>query len=286
MPDNEKQLMVERISKFLSDHKTTMSSVADHLPHIFEANCYVLFARHYENSGYLLEPFKLFKNRFRFRFSTAGNPWNFSFFGIFLQNRLEKGKRLAELRHNQTVAGFWHKSDGTNAATMPLFALDVAVTVGGSLPDPKMGTKRKGNRYWVNNEDLITFAESKKLVAYPMLLAQFFGVVHELQPKFVGIEPNKSYPAFVRAGHPLPTLFTSEKLVRGALKVLDSFKKRKLKVRVVWGVNLASDDTLLARLRGEDEQEDLPRSKGKEAVAMKEDAAKNNGDKNEQYIPY
>ncbi len=60
----------------------------------------------------------------------------------------------------------------------------------------------------VENDSLITFAEVKRLVIYPMLLAQFVGIVHEIKPRFLRSPPPVGFdryhhlpPALMALGH-------------------------------------------------------------------------------------
>jgi hypothetical protein len=80
----------------------------------------------------------------------------------------------------------------------------------------------------LENSDLISFAEAKKLVVYPMLLAQFVGIVHEVTPKF--LKRDKKY----RLGndHLHPALITLGNLTPNARDIMRSFKRRKYKITV------------------------------------------------------
>jgi hypothetical protein len=94
----------------------------------------------------------------------------------------ENNEPLYEIRHNLKVVGYWTNSTVEHA--LPLFAVDIAVVKAKCIPEHKPGTRSTGD-ISASNGDLITFGEVKKLVAYPMLMAQFLGIVHELQPHFL-----------------------------------------------------------------------------------------------------
>lgn len=154
---------------------------------------------------------------------------------------------LFEIRHNLKVAGaHWADQDGTSP---PLFAVDVAVVHPSSVPNHEPGTKKGPNDVdWAHNEALLTFAEVKKLVAYPMLLAQFLGVVHELKPKYVIGAASE----FTSDGiHPPPILFTSQHLTKGSQTVLESFSRRGIGILAIENVDVLPDQELLQRMRGE-----------------------------------
>jgi len=234
-----------------------MSRIASHVTHVFEAACFVIFARHYEEIGYRLEPRNLLEGKFRFRYSTAGYPWNFSFFAVLSREPKDNDRTcdvLFELHHNQKVAGAWlHTVEGDDKA---LFAVDIAVVRAGSLPNLPYGHKRTDEPYWVENESLITFGEAKKLTAYPMLMAQFLGIVHEIKPEFLKVEELDISQAFWDEEHPLPTLMTANHLTFGTKQVLRSFKDRDFMIRVVEDVTGLPEDVLLRKLRGADEEQD------------------------------
>lgn len=62
-----------------------------------------------------------------------------------------------------------------------IYCVDVGVVNYKSVPNDKP----MGRWVCLGNADLITFAEVKKLVVCPMLLAQFLGIVHEIRPEFL-----------------------------------------------------------------------------------------------------
>lgn len=63
-----------------------------------------------------------------------------------------------------------------------VYCVDVGLVQPGVIPDT---VSRKQKWICVENESLITFAEVKRLVVYPMLLAQFIGIVHKIRPAFL-----------------------------------------------------------------------------------------------------
>ena len=245
--------LANNISGFLEKYQTQLANIASHSTNVFEAMCFVLFARYYEEEGYQLKPENLADGKFHFRYSTNGNPWNFSYFAVLDSESADTDARLFEIRHNQKVAGAWitsNKDVEDGEKDPPLFAVDVAVVETGSLPSLPRGHARGKERIWVENCSVITFAEAKKLKAYPMLLAQFLGIVHEIKPEFLNIEGHKIHGAFDEQRHPPPTLLTSDYLTWGAEKVLQSFEERNIRVRVLKGVSVLSEETLLDLLRG------------------------------------
>jgi hypothetical protein len=80
-----------------------------------------------------------------------------------------------------------------------IYCVDLAVTSRGAVP-----VQRDPNWKCLPNAGLVTFGEAKKLVVYPMLLAHFIGIVHELAPGFLSGLP----PGFATANHFAPALVT------------------------------------------------------------------------------
>ncbi|MCK4820624.1 hypothetical protein KA005_32970, partial [bacterium] len=184
-----KNINVNRIANqvldFLKRHQTSMYKITSKSTNVFEAFCFVLFVRYYETVGYELKPQNLLDGKFRFKYNTRGYPWNYSYF--VATEPLDQDSDsivLFEIRHNLKVAGAWIEEQ-EEKRDPPMFAVDIAVVNSDSLPHLKRGQKRKEERYWAENDQLITFGEAKKLTAYPMLLAQFIGIVHEIKPEFL-----------------------------------------------------------------------------------------------------
>lgn len=246
---NEEQVdkIKDRIAGFLTAHRSETDEIASKLSNIFEAYCYVLFVLHYEKEGLSPKAENLTPdNVFKFRFSTGGHPWNFSYFSI--KPREDSDEVLFEVRHNQKVVGYFADIKSDTQEEPGLFALDVAVIKPGGLPCLPMGTKRSDEQTYVVNADLITFGEAKKLVAYPMLLASFYGIVHELRPEF--LENSAAPEGFESQPHPFPVLFTSDFLTKGTQNILRSFEDRQLRITVVENVNGSSETMLLSRIKG------------------------------------
>lgn len=105
-----------------------------------------------------------------------------------------------------------------------VYCVDVAIVNPGVVPT----TKGKTASQPLQNSDLISFAEAKKLVIYPMLLAQFVGIVHEVTPKF--LKRDKRH----RLGddHLHPALIALGSLTPNAGDILRSFKLRKYKITI------------------------------------------------------
>ena len=213
---------------------------------MFESFCFILFVRYYEEAGYVLKPENLLEGKFRFKYNTKGYPWNYSYFVAHSTNGTELSAALFEIRHNQQVSSAWIKANGLHGDKPPVFAVDIAVVKPDGLPKLKRGQARKTQQYWAGNQSLITFGESKKLTAYPMLLAQFLGIVHEIKPEFLNSKTG-DFRVVEHEQHPFPVLFTSGNLTEGTEKVLKSFQERNYLITVIDNVITAPEATLLSK---------------------------------------
>ncbi|HEY4214468.1 MAG TPA: hypothetical protein VGM84_23535 [Steroidobacteraceae bacterium] len=155
---------------------------------------------------------------------TRGHP------SLFTRIEVDKGRRSWEVHMNLAVRGAY--GDG-------IFCVDIGVARSGAVPQQK---PKKGDK-WVAclNRDLITLAEVKKLAIYPMLLAQFVGIVHELLPLYLaGSRP----PGFRSSGHFEPSLLTLGGFSGNSTAVMESFRERRFGVRVI-----PAFDVRLGRIR-------------------------------------
>ena len=219
----------KKAEDFLASHKTGIQNVTKSHNNIFEVSCYILIAQYYEQLGYTLEIKNSVDGKFRFRYSTNGFPWRYSYLAACAK---DNNQPAFEIWHNQKVAGAWFEGDDDK--DRPLFALDIAVLNPGSLPSNlSFKDKGKGERVWAKNNDLITFGEAKNLVGYPMLIAQFLGIVHELKPSFLHEHKDTIPDIFYNQRHLPPSLITSGNMLSGAVRVLKSFEDRNIEIMVI-----------------------------------------------------
>jgi hypothetical protein len=85
-----------------------------------------------------------------------------------------------------------------------IYCVDVGIICPGVVPE------KAGKTKWtcVQNESLLSFAEAKRIAVYPMLLAQFIGIVHEIKPEFLRAPSPMGFgramqlpPALIALGH-------------------------------------------------------------------------------------
>ncbi len=158
------------LATFIVGHQTEFTRLSARRSQLLEVGALSMAAEHYTHNGYDVEPRNLVQREFRVKQTTRGLPWNFSWFAA------SRGSEQLEIHANLPV----QDAVGTDGAQ---YVVDVAVIRAGSLPTTK--PTRAG---WARspNDQVVTFIEAKALVIYPMLLAQFVGIVHEIKPDFLG----------------------------------------------------------------------------------------------------
>lgn len=187
---------------------------------LLELGTLVLVAEHYRLEGYTVTPMNLIGRHFRVKRSSAGYPWNFSWFAV-------SGRaQLFDIHANLAVEGAY-RLDGAK------YVVDVGVCNTGAVPRAK---PRSEPWHSVANAKLATWVEAKKLVVYPMLLAQFIGIVHEISPHFLG-GPNRR--GFRASGHFPPALVTTGHFTGGSAQIVSAFKARRFRTVVVPDLDVA-----------------------------------------------
>jgi hypothetical protein len=198
---------------FIRRHRKSFHSLAQRDTALLEMGALVLASEHYRLEGYAVTTQNTRGNVFKVKLSARGDPFNFSWF------ECERDDDRFEIHSNLAVSGAYDDQS--------VYVVDVAVTKADRVP------KAKPKKKWVSlaNKDLITFAEVKKLVIYPMLLAQFVGIVHEIKPTFLGALP----ALFRKQGHFKPALVSIGYLKGTSQKILDGFKRRNFRIVVIPG---------------------------------------------------
>jgi hypothetical protein len=220
----------EYVAEFIKSHKTEFEELSRRETQLLELGALVLTAEHYKQRGYDVTACNLVHDRFRVKCGAKGNPWNFSWF------ECTRDETVLEVHANLQVESAYQLDNG-------VYAIDVGVTQAGWMPD------KKGRKNWrsVNNDSLITFVEVKKLVVYPMLLAQFVGIVHEIKPSFLTGSVSTD---FVNCGHFPPALISLGYLHGNCHGIRDGFIRRDFRLTIV-----PAFDRRIARLRsGDDDQ--------------------------------
>ncbi len=217
------------IKRVIKNHAQAFRDIGSNQPKLLELAAITGFARHYESHGYVVTVINpKSKKGFAVKTGTRGYPWNFS--RIAAVHRAE----TVELHMNLMVRSA--HDDG-------IYCVDVGVVRRDCVPSEKP----EGGWICLGNSDLITFGEVKKLVVYPMLLAQFLGIVHEIRPEFLtnGGTANGSHlpPVLIALGH----------LSGNAAVIVGAYPKRGIRVTIA-----ENYDVRLAKVRSGIESSPFP----------------------------
>jgi hypothetical protein len=217
-----------QLRAFIRGKRTSFDHLVSSETQILELAALSVAATHYERLGYVVTPENLVGGRFKVKVK-SGYRDNFSWFSA------DRDGSRYEIHANLGVQSAYQHDRG-------IYVVDVAVTRGESRANRGPGPRDE----WVANKDVVTFLEVKKLVAYPMLLAQFLGIVHEIKPNFLS---GRRPPGFVRSGHFDPALLTIGHLSGTATAICDGFVDRKFRITVI--TNFDSRVSWLSRHKDE-----------------------------------
>ncbi|MDT8428290.1 MAG: hypothetical protein RQ757_05950 [Pseudomonadales bacterium] len=214
----------QSIKKFLRKHKQTFFTINSNQSKALELAVTVGVSEHYRSTGYTIHVVnpKKTPDTFVVKTCTRGHPWNFTHL------KFERNEIVYEGHMNLMVE---------SAHDEGRYCVDFGLTKIGCVPEKAV------KEAWVaaKNSDLVTFAEVKKLVVYPMLLAQFLGIVHEIKPCFIyGRTPK----GFISEGHLFPTLASLGNFSGNSAKIVEGYKSRKIRIMVAENFDLR-----LARVR-------------------------------------
>jgi hypothetical protein len=212
------------LASYIESHHTQLAFLPVIQSQLLELGALVLSAEHYRINGYKIEAANLIGDNFKIKRTSRGWSWNFSWF------RAVRGPHEVEIHTNLPVSGAYGK-DGAR------YVVDIAICKPGVLPV----RPTKDPNWSADNAALISFVEAKKLVIYPMLLAQFIGIVHELKPNSLA---GRRQAGFSAGKHFNPTLVTTGPWAKSCEPIYQAFADRRYRIRV-----LPNLDVILADLR-------------------------------------
>lgn len=189
------------IDRLAQRQGATLLELPDIASKLLELAALVLSTVHYRRLEFEVQPANLIEKSFVLKTSSAGRPWNYSWFYA------RRGELCLSLMTNINVQGAFSPYHGT-------YNVDVAV-ISDEISANDM--RDSGNWWTASNAKLASFVEAKRMTAYPMLLASFTGIVHEIRPEFVGSSPPRDDssphfpPALVTTG---PLSATSKSIIR------------------------------------------------------------------------
>jgi hypothetical protein len=221
------------IGAVAATYRTTFESLAGKRSALLEYAALMLAVERYSEAGYTVTARNLQDQLFRIKKSSNGYPWRFSWYEV------TKGRQSFELLTNAKVFGAYRDDRGT-------YVVDVAVLQAGSVAQAKTAGRDFDG---FGNADLWTFVESKALVIYPMLLAQFVGIVLEILPRF--LSPGRRRRGHVAHGHFDPALVALGSFSANAHRIVEHYPDRKYRINVVPRLDVeAAKGSLSATARG------------------------------------
>ena len=205
----DEELVKRKLNQLIASYRTTFEKLVYRQSQLLELSALMITAEHYKSKDYSVLAKNLKQNKFKVKTGARGYPRNFSFF------ECKKNDIVFEIHANLPVESFYKKDEGR-------YVVDVAVINSDLVLNDKIN--------FIENNQLFTFIEAKKIVIYPMLLAQFVGIVHEIKPYFLG---GKRPYNFKKRGHFDPALVSIGYLHSTSIKIREGFYKRHYKVNIV-----------------------------------------------------
>lgn len=215
--------VAKTILAFTRRHRQVLTVLGGRQSQVLELAALVGVSHHYKAAGFSVAVENPRGGReFVVKSGTRGHPADYS------RLRCTKGRDEVELHANLMVQSA--RDDGT-------YCVDVGIVRASRVPSSKGGKK------WTRlaNKDLRSFAEVKKLVVYPMLLAQFVGIVHEIRPNFLRKPRPRGFGAL---GHLPPTLIALGHYSSNSEIIVKAFRSRGFSFLVT-----ASYDVRLTKCR-------------------------------------
>lgn len=213
------------LSEFFEGHRDDIDSFGRTVNQTFEAFVFAATISRFLQDGWSVE----FRHprtagpapesqTLRLKFSTRGQPNNYSYAVC------RRGDDEVHIRHQLRVATKFHTDELKHPANV---CLDVAVI---------KSTDLQGYRTddYVANEKLITFGEAKHMTAFAELVANFVGLVHEMQPE-------RLQATDASADKLPPFLYVSGFLNRTARGVEESLRNRKYDIEIYWRTRKLAD---------------------------------------------
>jgi hypothetical protein len=199
------------LSRFIARYHAAFAEISRRQAQLLEIGALTFAVEHYKKRNYTVHAMGVSDGLFLVKLGSQGDPRNYSWFTC------DRAANHFDIYLNLPVFGS-HGDGG-------IYVVDVGVVQHGALPK-----RRRGEPFGVDNHRLITFAEVKNFRIYPMLLAHFVGIVHELQPWCLG--ERRRY-GFIRDDHFAPTLFTVGNITPNSNLIRRAYAARKYRLNIV-----------------------------------------------------
>jgi len=214
------------LSAFFQENSKSINKFGTTVNQTFEAFVFATVVEWYKENGWTVEivhpeEWKRKEARatkkpgLRLKFNTRGRPSGYSY------ARAIKAEKEVEIRHQLRVATAHYRPGDRPRANI---CLDVAVI------EPNDCDAMTSDDH-VESPTLVTFAEAKHMSAFAELVANFVGLVHELQPTRLSRVRSKKRPQ-PPSTHPAPFLYVSGIVYPTAQGIIRTIKRRRYDIDV------------------------------------------------------
>jgi hypothetical protein len=217
------------LGTFFQEKRPDLYAFGRTVNQVFEAFVFAAVATWYREQDWTIEfvhPKKHTGKHLRLKFNTRGRPSNYSFI------RCSKGQVEVHIRHQIRVATAHYRIGQRFRANV---VLDVAVITPADL-------EWMDTNDYIPNENLISFGEAKHMSAFAELVANFVGLIHELQPQRLKKHRFKTRKQTVGAMHVSPFLFVSGFLFPTAKGLRETILRRGYDIDIFWRTNQLCQD--------------------------------------------
>ena len=201
------------LETYFRKNKVNLSSFGTRVNQTFEAYVFAKVIEHYKKRKWnvrIINPKG--SNRLRLKFSTRGEPQNFSYC------LAEKDGKEIQIRHQLRVDIQKRYKKQKKAANI---CCDIVIMHNANLDGFR-------TYHSLPNGKLISFGEVKHMSAFAELIAGFIGLVHELQPKRL----KRTSDERKSRRHLAPFLYVSGILLNTASGIEESIKIRKFDIEI------------------------------------------------------
>lgn len=235
----EVEQVKEQLSSFFASNHAEVAAFGSTVNQTFEAFVFASLIQRYRDENWQVEIVRPIRDSegkpiaVRLKFNTNGRPGGYSFARCVAPD----GTVQVDVRHQLRVQTA-HVPEGS--AIRANLCLDVAVIRDFDADELKTNDA-------VPNAALVTFGEAKHMSAFAELVAQFVGMVHELQPE--RLKPGeKSANDSAVVSHPSPFLYVSGILLPTAEGIKKTIELRGLDLSVFDQHNALSTLPLFAKM--------------------------------------
>ena len=214
----------DQLISAIKRHGTVINDIKKRSSSLLELSAMMLAVQHYELKQYRVS-LNSKQKKFRPKWHTGGDPRQSSYWIV------SRGNKSFEIHMNTPVWDPFTEDTSTLVVDVGIINKDANLKYQPNNSAIDDGKRRRGRRFsGFLNKDLITFIEAKYLPIYPMLIAHFIGIVHELKPWALG---GKAPSGFRKASHFDPTLVSQRNFSANAERMVEGMGKRKFSIRIV-----------------------------------------------------